>query len=155
MFLKKEALMNASKTSSKNQNKTVKTAASVKKYLDSVENDTRREDAWQVLEIMERASGEPAAMWGSSIVGFGSYHYRYDSGREGDFMRIGFSPRKQNLALYIMPGFAGYEALLDKLGKHKTGKSCLYINKLADVHLPTLKKLVRDSLRAMNKKYPV
>lgn len=146
--------MNARKKASKNQNKTVKTAASVKKFLDSVDNDTRREDAWQLLEIMEQASGEPAVMWGSSLVGFGTYHYKYDSGREGDFMRVGFSPRKQNMVLYIMPGFSNYEALLEKLGKHKTGKSCLYLNKLTDVHLPTLKKLVRDSLKAMQKKYP-
>lgn len=146
--------MTSKKTPRKNQNKTVQTDASVKKFLDSVADETRREDAWQVLEIMTQASGEPAAMWGSSIVGFGSYHYKYESGREGDFMRVGFSPRKQNLVLYIMPGFSSYDALLEKLGKHKIGKSCLYINSLADVHLPTLKKLVRDSVKAMNKKYP-
>ena len=136
------------------ENKTRKTAASVKRFLDSVENPSRREDAWAIHDLMAKASGEQAAMWGSSIVGFGSYHYKYDSGREGDFMRVGFSPRKQNLSLYIMPGFDKYEGLLNKLGKHKTGKSCLYINKLADVHMPTLRKLVSESLKAMKKKYP-
>lgn len=135
-------------------NKTRKTDASVKKFLDAVANPARREDAWAVHDLMAEASGEKAAMWGSAIVGFGSYHYKYDSGREGDFLRVGFSPRKQNLVLYIMPGFAAYDELLAKLGKHKTGKSCLYINKLEDVHRPTLRKLVVSSLLAMKKKYP-
>lgn len=145
--------MSTKKPARKNQNKTVKTDASVDKFLQSVENETRRNDAWQVLEIMQKLSGEPAAMWGKTLVGFGSYHYKYESGREGDFMLVGFSPRKQNLVLYIMPGFSGYADLMAKLGKHKTGKSCLYINKLADIHLPTLKKLIRESLKAMKKKY--
>lgn len=135
-------------------NKTRKTAASVKKFLDGVDNARRREDAWVVHDLMAELSGQPATMWGSSLVGFGSYHYKYDSGREGDFMRVGFSPRKQNLVLYIMPGFGTYDDLMAKLGKHKTGKSCLYINKLDDVHMPTLRKLVAASLKAMKKKYP-
>lgn len=135
-------------------NKTIKNRASVKKFLDGVENDARRQDAWLVHDIMAKASGEPAVMWGTGLVGFGSYHYKYDSGREGDSMRVGFSPRKQNLVLYIMPGFDQYDDLLNKLGKHKTGKSCLYINKLDDVHLPSLRKLVTQSLKAMKQKYP-
>ncbi|NNF51197.1 MAG: DUF1801 domain-containing protein [Gammaproteobacteria bacterium] len=135
-------------------NKTRKTAASVKKFLDGVDNARRREDAWVVHDLMAELSGQPATMWGSSLVGFGSYHYKYDSGREGDFMRVGFSPRKQNMVLYIMPGFGSYDDLMAKLGKHKTGKSCLYINKLDDVHMPTLRKLVAASLKAMKKKYP-
>lgn len=135
--------------------KTKKTRASVRKFLESVENQTRREDAFEVLELMERVTGEAPAMWGKSIVGFGSYHYKYASGQEGDFMLVGFSPRKQNLVLYIMPGFSAYDELMKKLGKHKTGKSCLYINKLEDVHLPTLRKLVRESVKSMKKKYKV
>ncbi len=133
--------------------KTRKNRASVEKFLASVDNETRREDAFKVLELMEKITGEAPVMWGTAIVGFGSYHYKYASGREGDWMMVGFSPRKQNLAIYIMPGFSAYDELMEKLGKHKTGKSCLYINKLDDVHLPTLRKLVRESFRAMKKKY--
>ncbi len=135
-------------------NKTTKNRRSVAKFLNAVENETRRNDAWKILEVMEQETGEKAAMWGASLIGFGSYHYQYESGREGDFMLVGFSPRKQNLVLYIMPGFANYEPLMEKLGKHKTGKSCLYINKLDDVHLPTLRKLIRESVKWMKKKYP-
>lgn len=137
------------------ENKTKKSRDSVESFLNSVENETRRQDAWAVHDIMAKASREPAIMWGASLVGFGTYHYKYDSGREGDFMRVGFSPRKQNLVLYIMPGFDKYDDLLVKLGKHKIGKSCLYINKLEDVHVPTLRKLVNESLKAMKKKYPL
>lgn len=133
--------------------KTRKNRASVEKFLASVDNETRREDAFKVLELMEKITGEAPVMWGTAIVGFGTYHYKYASGREGDWMMVGFSPRKQNLAIYIMPGFSAYDELMEKLGKHKTGKSCLYINKLDDVHLPTLRKLVRESFRAMKKKY--
>ncbi len=136
------------------ENKTTRNRASVKKFLDGVANETRRKDAWTIKQIMEKETGEKAAMWGPSMVGFGSYHYKYDSGHEGDFMRVGFAPRKQNLVLYIMPGFDHYDDLLKKLGKHKTGKSCLYINKLDDVHLPTLRKLIRESFKAMSRKYP-
>ena len=93
-------------------------------------------------------------MWGSSIVGYGSYHYRYDSGREGDFMLTGFAPRKQALTLYIMPGFVQYDALLDKLGPHKTGKSCLYVKRLSDIHIPTLRTLIKRSVAHMRKTYP-
>ncbi|MCO5207271.1 MAG: DUF1801 domain-containing protein, partial [Anaerolineae bacterium] len=90
-------------------------------------------------------TGEPGALWGTSIVGFGTYHYKYASGREGDWFVTGFSPRKQNMTLYIMPGFEQYNDLLSKLGKHKTGKSCLYINKLDDVDLDVLRELVAQS----------
>lgn len=135
--------------------KTRKNRGGVEKFLASVDNETRREDAFKVLELMQKATGEKPAMWGTAIVGFGTYHYKYASGREGDWMMVGFSPRKQNLVLYIMPGFSAYDELMKKLGKHKTGKSCLYINKLDDIHLPTLRKLVRESYRAMKKKYKV
>ncbi|MCB0599131.1 MAG: DUF1801 domain-containing protein [Lewinellaceae bacterium] len=126
----------------------------VEAFLQSVEHDKRREDSFVVLEMMKEITGEEPRMWGPSIVGFGNYHYKYESGREGDFFLAGFSPRKQNLTLYIMSGFSHYEELLQKLGKHKTGKSCLYINKLEDVDLSALKEMIRESVKMMKKKYP-
>ena len=125
--------------------------ASVRKFLESVDNEKRRTDSFEVLEIMKQITGEEPKMWGPSIVGFGSYHYTYASGREGDWMLTGFSPRKQALTLYIMAGFSRYDELMAKLGKYKTGKSCLYINKLEDVHVPTLKRLIRDSVKHVKK----
>jgi hypothetical protein len=133
--------------------KTKKNDASVENFLNSVANQTRREDGLSLLGLMRDVTGEEAKMWGSSIVGFGSYHYVYQSGREGDWMLTGFSPRKQNLAIYIMAGFSDYGPLLEKLGKHKTGKSCLYVNKLADVDINVLRELVRRGVRSMRKKY--
>ena len=133
--------------------KTKKTRASVKAFIQDVENPRRREDCAAVVEIMQDITGEKPAMWGTSIIGFGSYTYQYASGRSGDWPITGVSPRKQALTLYIMTGFDGSEALMKKLGKHKTGRSCLYINKLEDVHLPTLKTLIRKSINAMRKKY--
>jgi len=126
--------------------KTKKTDASVQAFLDAVEHPTRREDSFAILDMMREITGHEPAMWGPSIVGFDSYHYRYASGREGDWPVVGFSPRKRNLTLYIMDGFDGYDALLAKLGKFKTGKSCLYIHKLADVDQETLRELVRQSV---------
>ena len=134
--------------------KTKKNDASVEGFLTGVENERRREDSFVVLEMMKRITGEEPTMWGSSIVGFGSYHYRYASGREGDWPRIGFSPRKQRLTLYVMPGFSNYDDLLSRLGKHRTGKSCLYVNKLADVDMDVLEQLIRSSLDAMREMYP-
>ena len=110
--------------------KTKKNDASVEKFLDAVEHPKRREDGFTVLELMKKVTKEEPRMWGSSIIGFGSYHYRYASGQEGDWMLVGFSPRKASLSLYIMSGFEAYDDLLGQLGKFKTGKSCLYINKL-------------------------
>ena len=103
---------------------------------------------------MQEVTGEPPVMWGDSIVGFGTYHYRYKSGREGDWPRTGFSPRKQYLAIYIMPGFDSYEALLARLGKHRTSVSCLYINKLADVDLDVLREIIAESHQEMARRYP-
>lgn len=134
--------------------KTKKNDASVEGFLAGVDNQRRREDSFVVLEMMKRLTGEEPKMWGSSIVGFGSYHYRYASGREGDWPRIGFSPRKQSLTIYVMPGFSNYDDLLSRLGKHRTGKSCLYVNKLADVDMDVLEQLVRSSLDAMREMYP-
>lgn len=119
--------------------------SSVKKFIESVEHSTRQSDAFTLLEMMEKITGEKPVMWGSSIIGFGSYQYKYASGREGDWLRIGFSPRKSSMSLYIMDGFSQYQSLLQKLGKHKTGKSCLYINKLADVDLEVLREMINLS----------
>ena len=129
--------------------KTQKTDASVRVFLDGVPSEKKREDSLAILELMQEATGREPAMWGTSIVGFGSYRYRYASGSEGEWPLVGFSPRKQNLTLYIMSGFDDYDALLADLGKYKTGKSCLYINKLEDVDLETLRELVRQSAEHM------
>lgn len=117
----------------------------VETFLNSVENEKKRQACFTLKELMEEVTGAEAKMWGDSIVGFGSYHYKYKSGREGDWFLTGFSPRKQNLTLYIMSGFGGYDELLDDLGKYKTGKSCLYINKIEDVDLKVLRELVKQS----------
>ena len=131
------------------QNKTQRNDGDVMAYLESVSNKRRREDSLVVLEMMGEITGERAEMWGTSIVGFGSYHYRYASGREGDFMFTGFAPRKQALTLYIMGGHERYEALFAKLGKYRTGSSCLYINKLADVDLDVLREIIAASVAYM------
>ena len=127
------------------ENKTQKTGASVEEFLASVESKTRREDGLRVLQLMQEVTGLEPEMWGPSIVGFGDSHYRYESGREGDFFLTGFSPRKQSLSLYIMAGFDAYDGLLSRLGKHRKGTSCLYINKLADVDMAVLRELVQQS----------
>jgi hypothetical protein len=128
--------------------------ASVLEFLHSVPDEKRRQDSLAVLALMQEVTGLEAKMWGPSIVGFGSYHYKYESGREGDMPLTGFSPRKQNLTLYIMGGFDNYEQLMASLGKHSTGKSCLYIKRLSDVNIPTLKELVRQSVDHMIKTNP-
>ncbi len=133
--------------------KTKRNEGDVDVYLDAVENPRRREDARRVLDLMREITGEPPKMWGSSIVGFGSYHYTYASGREGDWPVVGFAPRKRNLVLYIMPGFARYESLLARLGKHRTGRSCLYLNKLEDIDPDVLEELVRESVAEMKRRY--
>lgn len=127
--------------------KTKKNKQSVSEFLDRVEDPKKRTDCYKILEIMKKASGEEPAMWGDSIVGFGSYHYKYASGREGDWFLTGFSPRKQNLSLYIMSGFKKYDGLMQKLGKYKTGKACLYINSLDDVNTDVLMELVSLSVK--------
>ncbi len=132
--------------------KTLRNDSDVDAFLDGVENPRRREDARRLLALMRDVTGEPPSMWGTSIVGFGSYHYRYASGREGDWPVVGFAPRKQNLVLYIMPGFGRYEDLLAKLGKHRTGKSCLYVNKLDDVDPQILEELIRESVAEMGRR---
>lgn len=137
-----------------NENKTKPTQVSPADFIASVEHPGRRADAQVLLEMMTRITGEAPRMWGPAIIGFGEYHYRYDSGREGDFMRTGFSPRKANMVVYILPGYTDFSAILDRLGKHKLGKSCLYINKLSDVDLDVLEELIRAGLADMAAKYP-
>lgn len=131
------------------ENKTQRNDGDVLAYLESVSNVRRREDSLVMLKMMEEVTGEPAEMWGTSIVGFGSYHYRYESGREGDMMLTGFAPRKASLSLYIMGGHERYAALMARLGKHRTGSSCVYINKLADVDLDVLRELIAESVEYM------
>jgi len=131
--------------------KTKPTDKNVKEFLNRVENPRRRDDSFKVLKLMREITQEEPIMWGDSIVGFGSYHYKYASGREADWLQIGFSPRKQALTVYIMDGFEKYENLLKKLGKYKTGKSCLYINKLEDVNIPVLKELMSESVEHIRK----
>ena len=128
------------------ENKTRPTDQNVTAFLNGVDHKTRRQDGLALLDMMVEVTGEQPVLWGSSIVGFGSYHYQYESGREGDMPLVGFSPRKQSLTLYIMPGFDEYDDLLADLGKHKIGKSCLYIKKIEDIDLPTLRELVEQSV---------
>ncbi len=123
-------------------------------FIDAVDNPVRREDAKVVRAMMERVTGEAARMWGPSIVGFGSYHYTYDSGHEGVMCRMGFSPRKAELVLYLLTGAAEQEALLARLGKHRTGKACLYVRKLADVDIGVLEEMMRGTLAHMDEHYP-
>ena len=123
--------------------------ASVEAYLEAIEPEGRREDCREISRLMAELSGEPPRMWGSSIVGFGSYHYRYASGREDDWMLVGFANRKQSLTLYIMSGFDGYADLLARLGKHRTGRSCLYIQRLEQVDRQVLRELVAASIAHM------
>lgn len=125
--------------------KTQKTDASVEAFLESVFHDTRRQDSFRILELMREVTGESGAMWGESIVGFGTYEQVYASGETREWPLIGFSPRKQNLTLYLQPGFDAKTGLLIRLGKHKTSKGCLYLNKLADVDISVLRQLIQES----------
>jgi len=131
--------------------KTKKTTASVEEFILAQEDETRRDDCFAVLKLMRSITKAEPAMWGSSIVGFGSYHYIYASGQEGDWPMLGFSPRKQNLTLYIMPGFDKHLDLVKKLGRCKISKGCLYVKRLDDIHLPTLKQLIKVSLQDLKK----
>ena len=134
------------------ENKTKATNKSVTKFLNGIADVQRRADCFALLELMQKATRAEPKMWGSAIVGVGDYHYKYESGRENDWFTIGFSPRKQNLTLYSMGGFTQFEELLSKLGKHKLGKGCLYINKLDEVNVPTLKKLIGESVKEAKKR---
>ena len=134
--------------------KTKPTVSSVDAFIDAVDDEHRRADCRAVARLMAEITDAEGVMWGSSIVGFGSYHYRYASGREGDFFEAGFSPRKRALTIYVMVGFAEYEDLLARLGKHSTGKSCLYVKRLADVDLDVLREMLIRSVATIRAKYP-
>lgn len=133
--------------------KTQPTENDVEDFLNAIDDKQKRKDSFKILDIMKSITGEEPKMWGSSIIGFGQYHYQYESGREGDWFLTGFSPRKQNFSLYIMAGFDNYDDLMSRLGKYKTGKSCLYIKRLEQIDLDILKKLIRESVDYMRAKY--
>ncbi|HWL27057.1 MAG TPA: DUF1801 domain-containing protein [Ureibacillus sp.] len=130
------------------------TDQSVIEFIETVDNPKKREDAYRLLSIFEETSGYEAKMWGPSIIGFGSYHYKYDSGHEGDAPLVGFSPRKAKISLYIVPGEPQREQLLKLLGKHTSGKACIYINKLSDVDENVIKELIIQSIHHTQTKYP-
>ena len=135
------------------ENKTQATGASVTAFINAIDDKQKRADARRVAAMMRKATGKRAKMWGPSIVGYGTYHYKYASGREGDFLITGFSPRKQALTVYVIPGFEHFETLMKKLGKYKTGKSCLYIKRLSDVDEKILEQLINRSVKYMREHY--
>ena len=134
--------------------KTKPNEQNVEDFLKKVENPGKRDDSFEILKIMKEVTQQEPVIWGNSIVGFGSYHYKYASGREGDWPLTGFSPRKQNLTIYIMPGFEKYDDLLKNLGKFKTGKSCLYIKKLKEIDIDKLRGLIIESVKYVKELYP-
>jgi Domain of unknown function (DU1801) len=136
------------------ENKTQATSADVTAFIEGIADDGQRADAHRIAEMMARLSGAPPKMWGPSIIGFGAYHYKYDSGREGDSLRIGFSPRKGQTVLYLPGTISGQADLLARLGKHKEGKGCLYIKRLSDVDMAVLEEMVRASIGYMAEIYP-
>lgn len=133
--------------------KTRPTSASVNAFLESVDDARKRKDCREVIMLMQRVTGNRPKMWGASLIGFGSYHYKYRSGREGDWPITAVSPRKQNLTIYVMPGFSRYESLMKKLGKYKTGKSCLYVKTLDDIDRGLLAELIEQSVADMRATY--
>jgi len=135
-------------------NKTAVTATPVEDFIDGVSDRRKRQDSMDMIALMRDVTGHEPKMWGSSLVGFGSYHYRYESGREGDMFLTGFSPRKSAFTIYIMPGFERYQALMKQLGPHRTGKSCLYVKNLEAIDRGVLEEIVRDSVARMREKYP-
>ncbi|MBT8233744.1 MAG: DUF1801 domain-containing protein [Saprospiraceae bacterium] len=135
------------------KNKTQKTKASVMKYINAIESPERKKDIKIIYKLLKEITGEKPEMWGTAIVGYGTYHYKYESGREGDFMKSGFSSRKTAITLYIMAGMQRFPKLMAKLGKYKTGKSCLYIKKLDDINLDILSELLKKSHDYMSTKY--
>ena len=135
------------------QLKTQPGKASVSQFINQIEDAQKRRDCNQVMKLMKQVTGKKPVMWGDSIVGYGQYHYKYASGREGDWMATAFSPRKQNLTIYIIPGFSGYPDLMEKLGKYKLGRSCLYVKNLEDIDLDVLAELVERSVTDMEKMY--
>ncbi|MCG7520108.1 DUF1801 domain-containing protein [Ruegeria sp. Ofav3-42] len=140
---------------SRSENKTVPTGQSVESFISAVQPANKAEDAQVLDTLFRKTTGFEPVMWGTSIVGYGRYHYRYKTGREGDFLATGFSPRKTALSIYIMPGYADFGDILSQLGKHKLGKSCLYVNKLADIDIDVLSELIRAGLKDLNQHWPV
>lgn len=134
--------------------KTKETDNSVIEFIETVESPKKREDAYRLLEIFTETTGYEGKMWGPSIIGFGSYHYKYPTGHEGDFMLVGFSPRKAKISLYFATGDSKREELLERFGKHTTGKACVYINKVADIDVEVLKELIRQSVAFLQDMYP-
>lgn len=135
--------------------KTKKSRASVSRFINSVEHDQRRSDSFELLNIFQEVTKMSPVLWGDSIVGFGEYHYQSERSRqEGDWPLTGFAPRKRNMTVYIMPGFSNYQALLEKLGTHKTSVSCIYFSKLENINIKVLKQIIRQSVRDMKKQYP-
>ncbi|GIO25727.1 DUF1801 domain-containing protein [Ornithinibacillus bavariensis] len=133
--------------------KTKENDGSVIEFIEAVENPRKREDAYQLLDIFTNTTGYPAKMWGTSIIGFGAYHYKYASGHEGDAPLVGYSPRKAKISLYLAPGDQNRGELLEKLGKHTSGKGCIYINKLADIDTKVLEKLIQHSVKLLQDTY--
>ncbi|MFY0682891.1 MAG: DUF1801 domain-containing protein [Thalassovita sp.] len=136
-------------------NKTVATEANPRAFVAAVEHPVRRDNAVELLDLFAEVSGFQPVMWGASIVGYGRYDYRYDSGRTGQFLATGFSPRKAAMSIYIMPGYQDYSEILSRLGKHKLGRACLYVNKLADIDLAVLRELIAAGLRDLDQIWPV
>ena len=137
------------------ENKTRKTEQDPQSYIDAIEKDARRADCQKILEMMGELTGWKPKMWGASIIGFGEYHYKYESGREGDALRLGFSSRAQNISIYIMPGYQDFCEELARLGTHKIGKTCLYIKRLSDVDEAVLREIMAKGLRLLEEKYPL
>jgi len=136
------------------QNKTTENTASVADFIDTIDNEAKRDDSRELVQIITGQTGLEARMWGPAIVGFGSYHYKYESGREGDAPLVGFSPRVNAISLYLAADFPGREELLPKLGKHKASVACIYIKKLADVDVEVLKEMVSRSVKYISEMYP-
>lgn len=135
------------------QNKTQPTDQSVKTFIDSLDDQQKIADSYSLLDLMKEVTGCEPKMWGPSIIGFDQYHYKYESGREGNFLKVGFSPRKRELSIYLMCSFENNEDLMSKLGKHRTGKSCLYVKRLEDINMDVLRDLVQESVKYVDKKY--
>ncbi|WP_106745562.1 DUF1801 domain-containing protein [Yoonia maritima] len=136
-------------------NKTQPTAQVVSEFITTVEPHRKRDDAVALDALFQKITGWPPRMWGPSIIGYGQYHYTYDSGREGNFLATGFSPRKANLVIYIMPGYTDFSVILGRLGKHKLGKSCLYINKLSDIDIDVLAELIQAGIDDLGRRWPI
>ena len=136
-------------------NKTQPTDITPAEFIATIDHDRKRTEAAELNDLFQRVTGFAPVMWGPSMIGYGRYHYKYATGREGDFLATGFSPRKSAHSIYIMPGYADFGEILARLGKHKIGKSCLYVNKLADINLSVLEELIRAGLKDLATHWPI